>query len=109
MIDYYKLDGQFVKTEELTQNNIMGTNGMKVRCFLRNGDIIVGYCKAGVDANSSTIEVSCSFNPKIGFGDIVGVNWKQIERMEAILWSGPRWGGRIDFLFDVDSVNEEHV
>ena len=105
MIDFYKYSGEFAKSEELTLENIMHTNGMKVRCFLNNGDIIVGYCRAGVDANSTTIEISCSFDRKKGFGDIIGVNWKMVERMEAIFHSGPRWGGKIDFSFDIKPVN----
>ena len=103
MIEFYRLNGEYVKSEELTLKNVAHVNGMKIKCYLESGETIIGYCKSGEILTSENIEFRCSFDPEDGFGDTKVVHWTEVEKIEALLYSGPRWGGKIDFSFPISS------
>ena len=69
MIEFYTLKGKYIKEEELTGNNIEKVHGMKIRCSLKNGNVLIGYCSSAEMMTGDNIEVSCDFDIVTGFKD----------------------------------------
>lgn len=104
MIEFYNLKGEFVKEEELTRKHIDHVNGMKIRCTVKDGVTVIGFCRVAQILTGEFLEISRSFDSHSGFGDVQKIHWTEIEKIEAILYSNPRWGTRVDFTFDVDKT-----
>ena len=107
-------DGSLQAKEELNNNNIGKTNGMMICCNLKNGKSFDGYSDSyrlydesyDSKVNSyiflNNYKYYDSKNNK--FKDDVSnkyeqsgkkININDIDSIDAILYSNPRWGGRI--------------
>lgn len=121
-ITYYKTDGSFVTKEALTEDNLDGVHGMMVRCTMKNGDVNEGF------ADSYGVYDKTKYNGTIHdfiylwtwdnldeethrlVGDMdtkfqqtyVPVKIRGIQSVDAILYSNPRWGGRLYNHFFID-------
>ncbi len=107
MIEYYNLKGEFIKGEKLTRTNLDTVNGMKIRCTLKNGEIIIGFGTTSQNLSGENIEINCSFDYQYGFRDVRKVHWTEIDKIEAMLYSNPRWGRQVDFSFNVNKSKIE--
>ena len=122
MISYYKLDGTLDKTEELNNDNIASTNGMMVRCSMKDGTICEGFSdpfrthgKPIYDGKIHDVIYLWTWDHldeethKL-VGDVetkfdqtfVPVIIDEIICIDAILHSNPRWGGRLTNSFSID-------
>lgn len=117
-IIYYKKNGNFDHDELLNIENLAHTNGMMIKCHLKDGSEKVGYSDPyRLKENNNILEVNDyiylvtwdnldeethkltgdyesmydrTYTP-ISIDDIISV--------EAILYSNPRWGGTLTNLF----------
>lgn len=105
MIEFYTLKGEFVKEEELTRTIIEKVHGMKIRCTLKNGKVLIGYCSSAELLTGKNIEICCEFDIVTGFSDKKIIPCEEICKIEAMQYSNPRWGTKVDFSFDVDRNN----
>ena len=119
-IIFYKLDGTVKKEVALTEENLVLCNGMKLKCYLKNRNEVVGFADVYRTYNKSEFDNKVhdyiylwifdyldeeqhklvgtddnKFNQtfsKLNIGDIV--------KIEAILYSNPRWGTRLTNKFE---------
>ena len=114
-IYYFRGDGILYKDEKLNRESICNINGMLVRCFMQNGSIRIGYaepyraslqseCKLesepimylwtwdNIDEDTHTLvgDESVKYNQTH-----TPIRIDSITRIDAILYSNPRWGGRL--------------
>lgn len=108
------LDESLQAKEILNNNNIGKTNGMMIRCKLKNGQSFDGYSDPyrfydnsydGKVKNYIFLTKYKYYDSKNkNFKDDVSnkyeqsgtkINIKDIDSIDAILYSNPRWGGRI--------------
>ena len=110
-ISYYKQDGTLANQRELNEANIGGTVGMMVRCFLKNGDIYEGFSAPFHRSNGAEVKVHDVIylwtwdhldeethrligNEQTKYDQtFTPIAIDKIIRMDAILYSNPRWGG----------------
>lgn len=111
-IIYYDLSGKIINREQLNINNIGKCNGMKIRCWLKDNSQKVGFADVyrihdenDYDGTVKEYINLCIFvnldedkNQLIGNDDskyeqsYIKVEIEDIETIEAILHSNPRWG-----------------
>ncbi|WP_196029984.1 hypothetical protein [Longicatena caecimuris] len=114
-IVYYTLSGEIKNKEKLTVDSIVKCNGMKVRCWLNDNSQKVGFMDAfrihdenNYDGIIKDYINICTFdnldenkNQLIGYDNskydqtCIKVDIEDIEKIEAILHSNPRWGTRL--------------
>ena len=119
-ITFYKLNGQVKSEEILTKENLEHINGMMTKCTMANGTEEHGY------ADPTGIYDKEKYNGKIhdyiylwiwdhldeNTGNLIGnddekynqtfkpVKIDEIEKIDAIIYSNPRWGGRLTNKFE---------
>ncbi len=114
-ITFYKLDGTVKKEVALTEENLALCNGMKLKCCLKNGSEVVGFADVYRTYNKSEFDNKIHDYIYLWTFDnlveeqhkLVGtdenkynqtfnkVNIDDIIKIEAILYSNPRWGTRL--------------
>ena len=112
-IIYYKKSGEVEKTEAFNEENLGRINGMMTKCILKNGDIEIGFADPFKtysnheysDTVSGYIYLWTWDNLDEETHKLIGdgsdkynqtykrVNIDDIDFIEAILYSNPRWGG----------------
>lgn len=127
-INYYKKDGELDSTIELNNENLKGINGMLVKCYLKNGEIEVGYGDPfKVEEASSDLEISDyiylwtwknldeTTNSLIGDDEskyehsFQKIYIADIKDIDAILHSNPRWGGKLTNKFEFSKKHSNTV
>lgn len=130
-IRFYKLNGQVKSEEVLTKENLEHINGMMTKCTMSNGAEKVGF------ADPTGIYDKEKYNGKAqeyiylwtwdnldeNTGNLIGddeekynqtfeaVKIDDIEKVEAIIYSNPRWGGKLTnkFEFHSNDNNENEI
>ncbi len=130
-IIFYKLNGIVKKMVDLTEENLKQCNGMKLKCYLNDNSEIVGFADVfrTHDKNEFDNEVHGYINlwtfdnldeeqhKLVGENDnrynqtFKKINIEDIIKVEAILYSNPRWGTKLTNKFelypnDSDDSNE---
>jgi len=107
MLVYYLSGGEIRGTEELTPETIKGIHGMKVRLTFLDNSTFVGYCDILFDKveQGDCIRIWTAFTPQDGFFNSIDFNPRDIKHIEALLYSGCRWGGGINFRFPIPTEN----
>jgi len=118
-IKIYKKDGNLDSIEGLTNENLKKIMGMLCKVLLKNGDMQEGYIdplrtKGDCGEFDGTVhdyiylwtfnnldEENQKYNIKDGY-NITKINITDIEDIYAILYSNPRWGGRLTNKFFID-------
>ncbi len=121
-IIFYNNNGTFYREEDLTLENLRYTAGMMSKCSMSDGTIYTGFADPfRVNPKSSLpfdnevhdfIYLSKWENLDEESHQLIGndnekynqiyqkVEIEKISKMECILYSGPRWGGRLTNRFD---------
>lgn len=122
-ICFYQQDGRVHDEQELTQESLYDAMGMMARCFLRDGSQHDGFVcfTPGIDIESHTKGDGSTFflwtwthlddNKHRLVGDdrskydqsYEPINFLEVERVDAILYSNPRWGGLLYNHFFIDT------
>ena len=126
-ITYYSLNGAFSAKEKLTDDSVSSVGGMMVRCTMNNGDIYEGFATPYRKYNGGEIEEENydilylwkwdNFDEEtrrlVGDDDTkyaatyTPVLIDEIKNIDAILFSHPRWGGRLYNHFFIDIEQNE--
>ena len=121
-IIFYELNGEINKVEELNNENLKDINGMMTRCILKDGNKKVGYADtlrtrekdstdnkiydyillwtwSNLDEKNNILigDENSKYNQTFN-----KVNIDEIIKVEAILHSNPRWGGKLTNEFFID-------
>ncbi len=108
-IYFYTSDGLLKKEVELNETTISGIHGMLTRCTLNNGTQVSGY--AVYDEKEGTLKLWNWKNIDEEKHILIGDNEEKFEqifqdidiehliKVESILYSNPRWGGRLTNIF----------
>ena len=127
-ITYYKLDGTIDHQQVLNYKNIADTNGMIIRCILKNGETLEGYSDPyrtdeksahGHSTNNLTWlstwdNLDETTHRLIGDGETkysqtsLPVRVDDILSVDAILYSNPRWGARLTNHFFIDTSTKRN-
>lgn len=116
-IIFYKLNGQVKSEEVLTKENLKHINGMMVKCSMLNGIEEVGFADINGKFDKEKYKDEYIFlwtwdNLDENTGELIGNNdekFKQtfrpvrineIEKIEAITYSNPRFGGKLTNKFE---------
>lgn len=125
-IKFYSSSGILQSEEELLEKNLVHIHGMISKCTLKNGDILTGFAEC--------YRLNYNFDNKvhnyiylwnwdnideekhelIGDNDnkynqtFTKVNIDDIVLIESILYSNPRWGGRLTNKFEFYKSNESN-
>ncbi len=106
-IIFYKLNGEIEKQEELSIENIKNIGGMKARCTLKDKSEIIGYADTIEVLGNKQILIKTFVNldedthELVGKGtdryaeNVIRIDFNDIEKVEVILYSSPRWGTEI--------------
>ena len=121
-ICFYKLNGTMQNEVDFNEENLKGTFGMKVRCVFKDGTEKVGYSccndnyyKNGMIDCISNFELWTlrDFNidkPNMIYEqEFTPVDLTNIERIDAILHSNPRWGTPPSNTFDFKKGSKEKI
>ena len=120
-ISYYTWDGRLKEQQELYTANIGDTNGMMVRCLLRDGTVREGFSdpyrtrgEPPYDGSVHDVVYLWTWehldeethrlmgDERTRFDQtFVSVPIHEIVGMDAILYSNPRWGGRLTNRFSL--------
>lgn len=123
-IKYYTQNGELSKVEELTDDNLKNINGMLVKCILSDRSQEIGYgdpLKTKSPEEFDTVvsdyiylwtwkNIDEKTNQLIGDSDekynqIYKKIWiKDINEVNAILNSNPRWGGKLTNNFFIEVI-----
>ena len=115
LICYYKADGSCISQEPLGAETLGNINGMMVRCYMADGSEQEGFADPYRVHNKSEYdgkvgEIICLWtwdnldettHQLVGEGmekydqTYVPVKIENIMRIDAILYSNPRWGARL--------------
>ena len=128
-ISYYTRDSRLKEQQKLCAANIGNTNGMMIRCFLRDGTVREGFSapyrtwgEPPYDGSVRDVIYLWTWDhldeethrltgdDRTRFEQtFVPVPIREIVGMDAILHSNPRWGGRLTnrFVLDVLQSGEE--
>lgn len=88
-INCYYLDGKLKNEYDLTYENLKKCNGMMSRIYLKNGDIKEYYLNT-FDEDEKVVDIwLIEDNDEIVKDKL---NFEDIEKVESILYSHPRWG-----------------
>lgn len=121
-IYYYKNDGSLEGEEPLNIECLGNINGMMVKCHMKNGTIQIGFADPYRTLNEAEYtgevkdviylwtwdNIDESAHRLIGDDDdkysqtFIPVKIKYIIRIDAILFSNPRWGGLLTNKFYID-------
>lgn len=116
MIIFYNLNGTLKEKLLLNNTNIAKVNGVMIKCYLKNGEIVNGI--ADVFKSCKREEYSLQVKDFIYLslwknldeethqllGNTIEEQYERtyekvfisdIKRIEAIIHSGPRWGGKL--------------
>jgi hypothetical protein len=124
MIYYYRSDGTIYQNDVLCRDTLRNINGMMVRCFMQNGSVQIGYAepyraslKSGRDFESEPIMYLWTWenldeeSHTLHGDDLTKFNQThtpiridRITRIDAILYSNPRLGGRLTNKFYVEGI-----
>ena len=118
-ITFYKLNGEISSEELLNENSLEHINGMMVKCYMKNGLEAIGFADSyrihDKDFGNLVHDYIYLYtwdnldedkHELIGDDDLKynqtfkKVNIEDIVRIEAILHSNPRWGGKITNSFN---------
>ena len=126
-ITFYKLDGKVKSEEKMDKENLCHIHGMMTKCTMKNGIEEVGfadptgiYNKEKYDGKvHDYIYLWTWDNLDEDTGKLIGDDEKynqtfksvkidDIEKIEAIIYSNPRWGGKLTnkFIFYNNDTNE---
>ena len=104
-ITYYKVNKELVAETELNAKTVHDVHGMKVRCIMADGSKRIGYANTRYSFEKGkivfepldyiTLEIITGLDnlPKdfdVAYQKVITAN---IEHIDAILYSGLRWGG----------------
>ena len=123
-IYYYRGDGTLYDDDVLNLETLRNINGMMVRCYMQNGSVLIGYAepfRAGLQSGleygrDQTIylwtwdNIDEDSHTLIGDDTVkynqthVPARIDQILRIEAILYSNPRWGGTLTNRFFIENI-----
>lgn len=92
----FYLNGNIKDKLELTFDNTFKANGMKVKVQLKNGNEIIGYSVFEYDQNDTYIYVGIGKKENKEF-ELTSIPFKDIVKIEALLYSNSRWGVKEDF------------
>lgn len=126
-IVFYKYNGEIDHEEVLNNKGLIKTNGMMIKCYLKDGTQKVGYSDPyRLHDNDYLMEVKDYIylmtwnNLDEEKHELVGdedskynktytpINIADIINIEAILYSNPKWGGKLTNLFSFSkSSNKE--
>lgn len=119
-INYYKYNGNLEKSEELNEDNLKHTNGMLLKCLLNDNTEVIGYAdtyrtheKESYDGevhdyinlwtwdNIDEEKHILIGNEETKFDQTFKkVEISKLKDIEAIVYSNPRWGGKITNKFE---------
>ncbi len=119
-ITFYKSNGEINSEEQLTNGNLAHIHGMMTKCYLVNGKMAEGFAdsfrsseKNGFDSKvHDYIYLWTWDNLDEHTGKLIGSNEQkysqtfkkvkidEIEKVEAIIYSNPRWGGKLTNKFE---------
>lgn len=118
-IIFYKLNGEINSEELLNEESLRYTNGMMLKCYMKNGTEEIGFADPYRIKDDDFDELVHDYinlwtwdnldedkHELIGDNDskynqtFKKVNIRDIIRIEAILYSNPRWGGELTNSFD---------
>lgn len=122
-IRFYARDGRIHSERELTPENLYGALGMMARCYLRDDSYHDGFVcfSPGLDIESQEKDYGSTFflwtwanldeetNQLVGNGqtkynkNYEPIDFLEVERVDAILYSNPRWGGLLYNHFFIDT------
>lgn len=130
-IIFYKLNGQMKAEEVLTKENLEHINGMMTRCTMANGTEEIGFADPTGICNKEIYDGKINEhiylwtwdNLDENTGKLIGnddekynqtfkaVKIDDIEKIEAIIHSNPRWGGKLTnkFEFYNNDINEKEL
>ena len=123
-IYYYQNDGTIKGEEPLNENNLGNINGMMVKCHMKNGSIQIGFADPYRTCNRAEYtgeikdiiylwtwdNIDETMHQLVGNGDdkysqtYIPVKIEYITRIDAILYSNPRWGVRLTNKFYIDEM-----
>lgn len=104
-ITYYKINKELVCEKELNAATVHDVHGMKVRCIMTDGSTRIGYANTHYSMekgdivfeplNYITLEIITGLDnlPKdfgVAYQKVIVAD---IEHIDAIMYSGLRWGG----------------
>ena len=119
-IIFYDLKGNIKKEEVLTKENLVHINGMMTKCYMIDGKVQVGYADFGVISDRKKNDRSIHDdiylwtwdNLDEKTGKLIGnddekfnqtfkeIKIDEVEKVETILYSNPRWGGKLTNKFE---------
>lgn len=119
-IVFYDLKGNAKREEALTKENLTHINGMMTKCYMIDGKEQVGYADSEGTFDKEKYDRSIHDdiylwtwdNLDENTGKLIGsenekfnqtftkIKINEIERIEAVLYSNPRWGGRLTNKFE---------
>lgn len=119
-IKFYKNNGILDHEEVLNENSLANTNGMLIKCYMNDGYIKVGYSDPYKTNNMNEFDDEIQDYTYIWTWDnideekhkLIGndtekynktykkIIIKDINDIDAILYSNPRWGGRLTNKFE---------
>ena len=122
IIAYYTADGKFKEQQDLNYDSLGNTNGMMLRCFMKDGTQMEGFADPyrthGMPPYDGSIHdyiylwtwdhLDEKIHRLVGDDDTkfdqthVPVPIHEIIHIDAILYSNPRWGGRLTNRFFID-------
>ena len=125
-IYYYQNDGSLDGEEPLNNEHLGNINGMMVKCHMKNGAAQVGFADPYKTHNQSEYtgevkdiiylwtwdNIDEATHQLIGDGDdkysqtYIPVKIDYITRIDAIIFSNPRWGGSLTNKFYIDEKQE---
>ncbi len=102
-IRFYKQDGTLSSEETFDSDNIEHTRGMLIKCVLKDGSEVVGYSKPS-DYITMLDDLELWLYKDINTleQESIFVKMKDVVRIDAILYSNPRWSGKITNEFFVN-------
>ena len=123
-IYYYQNDGTIKGEEPLNENNLGNINGMMVKCHMKNGSFQIGFADPYRAHNPPECtgeikdiiylwtwdNIDETTHQLVGKGDdkynqtYIPVKIEYINRIDAILYSNPRWGVRLTNKFYIDEM-----
>lgn len=130
-IIFYKLDGKVKSEEILNKKNLCHILGMMSKCTMTNGAKEIGFALPIETHNKEKYDEKVHDyiylwtwdNLNENTGELIGdddekynqtfkpVKIDDIEKIESIIFSNPRWGGKLTnkFEFYSDDVNEKEI
>ena len=115
IITYYNYNGEVKNIAVIDDKTIKGCHGMKVKCFLKDGNEKIGYANTSFSFETNAIDLNnirdyIVLEKAVFLGDrpydIAFEREKimidNIFSIDAILYSGPRWGNAITNEFNLN-------